>query len=179
STGEVTLREVPTEGARPYGIVEAPDGTIWVAEFGTHKLLRIEPESMQIQEVPLPRTSARPRRLQPTSDGRIWYVDYADGMLGAYDPADGTFEEWALPGGEASRPYGMAVDAEDRLWMVETGPRDEPNRFVGFDPESEEFFAVAAIPSGGGTVRHMVFHEPTNTVWFGTDANTIGRARIP
>jgi virginiamycin B lyase len=179
ATGEVTIREVPTESARPYGIVEAPDGTIWVAEFGTYKLLRIDPASMELEEIPLPRETARPRRLQPTSDGRVWYVDYADGMLGVYDPAAGSFEEWALPRGGESRPYGMAVDADDRLWLVETGPRDEPNRFVGFDPETEEFMSVTEIPSGAGTVRHMVYHAPTNSVWFGTDANTIGRARLP
>jgi virginiamycin B lyase len=178
-TGEVTLREVPTEGARPYGIVRAPDGTVWVAEFGTHKLLRVDPEAMAIEEVPLPRTEARPRRLQPTSDGRIWYGDYAGGYLGAYDPATGEFEEWPLPRGGEARPYAMAVDARDRLWVVETGPRGEPNRLVGFDPGDETFFSITPIPSGGGTVRHMVYHEPTSTIWFGTDANTVGRARIP
>lgn len=179
ATGEVAIREVPTPESRPYGIVRAPDGTIWVAEFGSHKLLRVDPGSLALTEVELPRETARPRRLQPTSDGRVWYVDYADGYLGAYDPAGGGFEEWRLPGGAESRPYGMAVDAADRLWLVETGPRGEPNRFVGFDPDSEEFFSVTRIPSGGGTVRHMVYHAPTNTVWFGTDANTIGRARLP
>lgn len=179
ATGDVTVREVPTERARPYGIVESPDGMIWVAEFGTNKLLRVHPESMELTEVVLPRESSRPRRLQPTSDGRIWYVDYADGYLGVHDPASGEFEEWAMPRGAEARPYGMAVDAQDRLWFVETGPRDEPNQFVGFDPATESYFAITEIPSGGGTVRHMAFHEPTNTVWFGTDANTIGRARLP
>ena len=71
----------------------------------------------------------------------------------------------------------MAIDDKDRLWFVESGPN--PNKFVGFDPETEEFFSITDIGSGGGTVRHMVFYEPTRTVWFGTDTNTIGRARIP
>jgi virginiamycin B lyase len=179
ATGDVAIREVPTPQARPYGIVQAPDGTIWVAEFGSYKLLRVDPQTLDLTEVELPRESARPRRLQPTSDGRIWYVDYADGYLGVYEPGSDSFQEWALPRGAEARPYGMAVDAQDRIWVVETGPRGQPNQFVGFDTETETFFASAAIPSGGGTVRHMVYHEPTNTVWFGTDANTIGRAQLP
>lgn len=179
ATGDVTVRAVPTDRARPYGIVEAADGAIWVAAFGTHKLVRVDPESMALREVDLPRESARARRLQPTSDGRIWYVDYADGYLGTHDPATGAFEEWRLPGGDEARPYAMAVDASDRLWLVETGPRGEPNRFVGFDPATGEFFSSTEIPSGAGTVRHMVYHAPTHTVWFGTDANTIGRAHLP
>lgn len=70
----------------------------------------------------------------------------------------------------------MAVDARDRLWFVETG--SQPNRLVGFNPKTAEFFSIMEIPSGGGTVRHMFFHAPTRTLWFGTDANTIARARL-
>lgn len=179
TSGSVELVDVPTEGARPYGINLAPDGTAWVALLGTNKLLHVEPETMEIQEIELPRADARPRRLEVTSDGRVWYVDYAEGHLGAYDPESGEFEEWAAPRAGESRPYGMEVDARDRLWFVETGPRGEPNQLVGFDPEAEQFVAKAEVPSGAGTVRHMYYHEPTNTIWFGTDANTIGRAQLP
>jgi virginiamycin B lyase len=72
----------------------------------------------------------------------------------------------------------MAVDDRDRLWFVETGK--QPNRLVGFDPKTSAFFGGTDIaPSGGLTVRHMVFHAPTRTLWFGTDANTIARASVP
>lgn len=179
ASGSVQLVDVPTPQARPYGINEAPDGMVWVVELGTNKLLRVDPETMAIKEIEIPRAEARPRRVEVTSDGRVWYVDYGQGYLGAYDPAAGTFEEWPAPRGAESRPYGMEVDSRDRLWFVETGPRGEPNQFVGFDPATEQFIARAAIPSGAGTVRHMYYHAPTNTVWFGTDANTIGRARLP
>ena len=35
------------------------------------------------------------------------------------------------------------------------------------------------IESGGGTVRHMVFDETRNEIWFGADTNTVGRAKLP
>jgi virginiamycin B lyase len=70
----------------------------------------------------------------------------------------------------------MASDTEGRMWFVETGI--QPNRFVGFDPHTQDFFSVTELESGGGTVRHMFFHEPTNAIWFGTDSNTIGRAKL-
>ena len=38
---------------------------------------------------------------------------------------------------------------------------------------------VVLPPSGGGAVRHMVYHAPSNSMWFGTDTGTIGRARLP
>lgn len=176
-SGDITLIPVPTPGARPYGIVVDPENRPWFTEFGSYKLGRIDTENGAIQEIPLLRKEARPRRLAAASDGSIWYVDYAQGYLGKLNPESGQIREWRVPGGEKARPYGMAIDDQDRLWFVETGRL--PNRLVGFDPASESFFSITAIPSGGGTVRHMYFHEPTRTIWFGTDANTIGRAQVP
>jgi virginiamycin B lyase len=176
ATESVDLIPVPTPGARPYGIVVAPDGTVWSCAFGTNKLLRIDPRTLTLTEVALSRETARPRRLEAASDGRIWYVDYADGMIGALDPGNGNIEEWRTPGGSASRPYGLVIDDDDLLWFVETG--GSPNQLVGFDPEEAAFSAPADIPSGGGTVRHMHYHGATDTIWFGTDTNTIGRARL-
>ncbi len=150
---------------------------VWVAEFGSYKLARLDPGTLELHEHELPSEDARPRRIGSTSDGYIWYVDYAQGRLGRFDPASGGVETWPTPGGADARPYGMAVDDRDRIWFVETGP--SPNRLVGFDPASGEFFSVAEIPSGGGTVRHMYFHAPRREIWFGTDTNTVGRAIVP
>ena len=176
-TGAVELIAVPTERARPYGIVVDPDNRAWFCELGTNKLATVDPETLELQEIELPRPEARPRRLQVTSDGHVWYVDYAGGHLGHLDPSTGAIEEWLVPGGANARPYGMAIDNMDRLWFVETGIM--PNRFVGFDPSAAEFFGVTEIESGGRTVRHMYYHPPTREIWFGTDTNNIGRARIP
>ncbi len=82
-----------------------------------------------------------------------------------------------MPGAEKAGAYAMASDGQGRIWFVETW--QDPNRFVGFDPATERFFATGEIPSGGGTVRHMVFDPETNSVWFGTDTNYIGQAMIP
>jgi virginiamycin B lyase len=154
----------------------APDGRPWIVLFGTHKLATVDPESFTLREVPLPRDEARPRRLVITADGIVWYGDYRGGQLGRYEPKTGAFREWPLPGGVGSLPYAMAVDGRDRIWLVETGPR--PNRFVMFDPRTSTFGEPVPIPSGAGSVRHMTFHRATRTIWFGTDVNTLGRARL-
>lgn len=173
---KVDLIASPTMRSRPYGIKIAPDGSVWVDLFGTNKLARIDSETLELTEIELPRAEARPRRLEITSDGRVWYGDYAAGRLGVYDPKSESFEEWQMPQGENARPYGMASDAQDRVWIVATGV--QPNVFMGFDPETESFFGATPVPSGGGTVRHMHYHEPSGTVWFGTDTNYVGRAVV-
>lgn len=177
ATEKVDIVKVPTAKARPYGIKLDPGGRPWVVLVGSYKLFTVNPDTLAGTEIDLPREDARPRRVELTSDGRVWYVDYAKGYIGAYDPASGEIQEWRTPGGENSAPYAMAVDDRDRLWFVET--RQKPNRFVGFDPASEEFFSSAPVKSGGGSVRHMVFDADRNAIWFGTDTNYLGRADLP
>jgi virginiamycin B lyase len=131
---------------------------------------------MKLKEYALPWEDARPRRIQVTSDDQVWYVDWVRGSLGHLDPATGKVEEWVSPAGSGSKPYAMAVDSQDRLWFVETAP--DPNQFVGFDPKTREFFSRTKVPSGGGTIRHMMFNRSAGEIWFGTDTNTIGRAKV-
>ena len=171
----VDLIPVPTSGARPYGIIIEPAGVPWVALFGTNKLASVDPVTLELTEHELP-DGARPRRVGATSDGRIFYVDYRRGYLGRLDPATEDITEWPMPSGQGAKPYGMAIDAQDRIWFVETGI--SPNNFVGFAPDGEIFFSITPIPSGAGSVRHMDYHEPTQTIWFGTDNNTLGRAYV-
>jgi len=172
----VALIPVPTEGARPYGIKVAPDGTPWVVLLGTNKLASVDPKTLILTEYTIPEEDARPRRVEITKDGRVWYSDYVRSKLGRYDPATSRFSEWSLPSGEKSLPYGTALDDKGRLWIAETGV--QPNLLVGFDTNSEEVISVTPVPSGGGTVRHMMYDPQTGAVWFGADTGTIGRADV-
>lgn len=176
-TGEVEVVPMPGEGVRPYGLVVDDEGRPWFNELGTNIVATIDPDNLELREYELPREDARTRRIGLTSDGMVWWVDWAEGYVGRLNPETEEVDEWATPGGSDAGPYGMAVDSRDRIWFVESGM--DPNRFVGFDPASEEFFSSTEIESGGGTVRHMVFHEPTGEIWFGTDTNNLARARVP
>ncbi|NQV99362.1 MAG: lyase [Rhodospirillales bacterium] len=172
----IDLIDIPTDDARPYGIIVAPDGRPWIALLGTNKLASVNPALLTITEYALPDPDSGPRRLVATTSGQIYYGDFARGRLGHLDPASGQVTEFAAPAGDGSGPYAMAVDGTDRVWFVETGPR--PNRLLGFDPESGSYFSQTDIPSGAGSVRHMTFDASTNAIWFGTDAGTLGRARL-
>jgi virginiamycin B lyase len=177
--GSVKLVKIPGARPLPYGIIVDPQGRPWFNEFGTNKIGTIDPATMALREYELPNAGARGRRIERTSDGALWYVDYARGFLGRLDPASGKAEEWATPSGERSRPYAMIVDERDRIWYVETGVA--PNQLVGFDTKTKKVISTTPIPSNGATrntVRHMMYHAPTKSIWFGTDAGTIGRARL-
>jgi virginiamycin B lyase len=176
ATGKVDLMEVATPNARPYGIELDSKGRPWFNEFGSDKIATVDPATLKIKEYTMTSDRSRGRRIAITSDDRVWYVDYTRGFLGRLDPSSGQFKEWALPGGASALPYAMTSDDRDRVWLVETG--SQPNRLVGFDSKAEKFFGITPIPSGGGTVRHMMYDPRSGQIWFGTDNNTIGRAQV-
>ena len=176
-SGEVRMATVPSERGRPYGIVVDGSGRPWFNLFGTNKIGTLDPATLTVREYTLPNERTRSRRIALTSDGGVWYVDYTRGFIGRLDPESGKVEEYAAPSAATSLPYALTVDDRDRLWFVETGIR--PNQFVGFDTKSRRFVGTTPIKSGGGAVRHMVYDARTRSIWFGTDAGTIGRAVVP
>jgi virginiamycin B lyase len=176
-TGKIDVVKLATPNARPYGIAVDTKGRVWFNQFGVPKIATIDPKTLLVKEYALPNNRTRDRRIGLTSDGRVWYVDYTRGYLGRLDPATSKVDEWANPSGAQSMPYAMTVDDRDRIWYVETGV--QPNRLVGFDPKLGKVFSITPIAQSGGlTVRHMIYHAPTKSIWFGTDANTIGQARV-
>ncbi len=153
-TGKMSLAQVPTPHAVPYGIVILQNNTPFFCEFGSNKLANLDPSTMKIREYTLPATGARPRRLALAPDGTIYYTDFARGYLGHFDPSSGTLlKEWPSPGGSESEPYGITITKDGEVWYSESGVK--PNTLVKFDPKSQSFSAQP-IPSGGGVVRNIV-----------------------
>lgn len=177
TTGDIALINV---GKRtlPYGIVLDALGRPFFCEFGTNKIAMIDPTRLTLKEFDLPE-GARPRRIAIGGDGRtIWYVDYARGFLGRLDPTSGAVREFASPGGTAARPYAMTSDDLGRLWYVETGSR--PNQMIAFDPSTERFVVNRPVGvNGPNAIRHMVFDPKTRSIWYGADANVLGRVDVP
>jgi virginiamycin B lyase len=164
-------------GSRPYGIWIDSHDRPWFDLFGTNQLGTIDPGTGAFKSYPLPNERTRPRRIAITPDDVVWYGDYTRGFLGRLDPRSGAVEEFALPSGLASLPYAMTVDDRGRVWLAETGV--QPNRLVAFDPARRAFTETVPIPADGpNTIRHMVFDRATRQIWFGGDANMIGRVTV-
>ena len=56
--------------------------------FGTNKIARIDPKTLEMKEYALPDAGSRPRRMAYGADDSIYYTDYPRGMLGRPRPAE-------------------------------------------------------------------------------------------
>ena len=150
------------------------EGTLFSVWFGSNKVARIDPNTMEIHEYTLPNPDSRPRRLTLTSDDVIWYSDYSRGYLGRLDAETGDVKEWPSPGGPKSQPYGIAAIG-DIVWYSESAV--SPNTLVRFDPKTEKF-QTWIIPSGGGVVRNMMATPEGNLVLACSAVNRVALVEV-
>jgi virginiamycin B lyase len=174
TTGETVVMSAENPNSRPYGIRMDPSGERpWIALLGTNRIATVDPETMELEEIELPREETRVRRLDVTSDGNVWYGDFNAGYIGVYNPSDGSITEWESPNSESARLYAALVDDKDRMWFSDSG--SNPVKLYAFDTRNKEFVAEQTIDSANGSIRHMDYDERTRSLWFGTDTGHIGR----
>lgn len=161
---------------RPYGIVLDSKGRPWFNLFSGNQIGTIDPVTFELKTYAVGNDSTTNRRIAITSDDKIYYTDYRRGRLGYLDPATGKTQDWALPGGATSLPYGMIIDDQNRVWVNESG--SQPNKLVGFDPKSGKFFHNSIIPGERNTVRHMFFDKKTKQIWWAMDAGQLLRIDV-
>src|SRR5205085_6833249 len=123
----------------------------FVCDFGTNKIMRIDPDTLAIKEYELPNTESRPRRIAISPDDIVWYSDYSRGYLGRLDTNTGKVTEWPSPSGPKSQPYGI-VFTKGALWYNASGAK--PNTIVRFDPLTAKFQSWI-IPGGADIVRSL------------------------
>jgi virginiamycin B lyase len=167
-------------GTRPYGIVVDSKGQPWFDLFGTNMIGTIDLRTLALRTYELPNAKAHPRRIAITSRDQLYWGDYTRGYLGHLDPASGRMEEWRLPAGPASLPYGMTSDDRDMIWVAQAGRDGAPATLVSFDPATNRFVDEVPVGDPGpNTIRHMTFDRARRQIWFGTDQGTIGRISVP
>jgi len=158
-TGVTMVDTMPHRASLPYGLVNGPDGKLYMAELGGNRIGRIDPATAKLTEFSLPE-GAHPRRLAVDGKGIVWYSDFVRGYLGRLDPASGQVREFASPGGAQSRPYGIAIGADGRIYYDESAT----GTIIIFDPATEKTTSVK-IPTSGSVVRNMSVDSTRNRVW--------------
>jgi virginiamycin B lyase len=180
-TGDVKTWPI---GPGPYGMWAAPDGSLWVALFGTNRLARINTDDpdMAPMTVTLPNGGSNPRRIAVDKNGHVYYTDYPRGYLGRFDPgaetpANARFKEWLSPKGAGPGPYGISVGppGDDRIYYYQG-----QSSIAVFDPRTEKFDQVVPLGVPVDAVRHMQTDNVRRRVWLGlAGARRLAYIQVP
>ena len=111
---EIVEWQVPTLGQRPRDPVQAPDGSIWWAGMWASLAGRLDPDTGEMTEYPLPARS-RPHTVIPDAAGNIWYTGNSNGTIGKLDPASGDITEYATAAGD---PHSATFHRNGKLYFT-------------------------------------------------------------
>jgi streptogramin lyase/plastocyanin len=132
--------QIPTKLARPAGICETRDGTIWFVEMVGNKLAKIQGE--QIVEYPIPSKFAAPFKCAVDAKGDLWFTLVFANAIARFDAKSETITEYTIPTPD-SRPGGIAIDRKGRVWFT----MQKANKIGMFDPALAEKLIAASKPA--------------------------------
>ena len=141
----ISFREwvAPTLGQRARDPIQAKDGTIWWAgQFG-NLVGRLNPDTGEMQEYPLPEGSY-PHSVTLDREGNVWYTGNKNGTIGKLDPKTGDITVYPMPNPAARDPHTAIFDQDGILWFT----LQISNMIGRLDPKTGDIKLVSPQTSG-------------------------------
>ncbi len=137
--------KLPTDKARPAGLCEASDGTVYFVEMVANKIGKLTGD--QIVEYPTPTKFAAPFKCAVDQADNVWFTEVFGNAVAKLDTHNGEITEYQIPTPE-SRPGGVAIDHKGRVWFTE----QKGNKIGVFDPA---IAATAVKPDAPSTASSL------------------------
>jgi virginiamycin B lyase len=158
ATGEVQEFRVPFTGtAGVHSAVPAPDGSVWLAEQGSNRLGRWDPETRKITEYQDDNPPGRPgskHTVRIDSQGNVWSTG---NPLTRFDPKTEKFTHFP----EVPWAYGIALGKDGSPWFAEFSPDGQIGKV---DPETGKVTKYA-VPTPKAWPRRIEVGAD-GIVWF-------------
>ncbi|MEC4725336.1 hypothetical protein HWQ46_07230 [Shewanella sp. D64] len=138
-TEEFVRLHIPTKLARPAGIAETSDGTVYFVEMVGNKVAKVVGDKIVEYSIPTPFTA--PFKVYPDADDNLWFTQVYGNSIGKMDTKTGKITEYKIPTVD-SRPGGITVDKNGIVWFTE----QMGNKIGRFDPKlADELIAKDAL----------------------------------
>jgi virginiamycin B lyase len=158
-------------GSRPHGVIVGPDGAPWITDSGLNAIVRVDPETEEVESFPLP-DDAPGANLNTAAfgeNGMLWFTGQS-GVYGRLDTMNDSpqVEVFDAPGGRG--PYGITATpdgvvyyaslAGDHIARIDSGPGE----------------ATVIEPPGPQRGPRRVWSDSAGNIWISEwDAGKLGR----
>lgn len=145
-------------GSAPHGVIVGPDGAPWITDSGLNAIVRVDPQTEQVQVFPLPanRGYANLNTAVFDKNNILWFTGQ-NGVYGRLDPSTGDMQVFDAPRGRG--PYGITVTADGAVYYASLA-----NSYVGrIDLQTGEVTVLEPPTSGQGARR--VWSDSQGRVW--------------
>lgn len=128
----ITQFDIPTQRAMPHNVTFSGQGEVWFSERNGNKIGRLDPQTGQFKEFPIPSGLDRPTPTMVDKKGMVWWG--TGDTLGRLDPHSGEMKQYALPR-KGSGLHSVFIGPDGTLWMSENAA----GRIASFNPQTESF----------------------------------------
>ena len=146
-----------------------PDGAPWITDSGLNAIVRVDPETEEVQVFPLP-ADARNGNLNTATfdgDGVLWFTGQ-NGIYGRLDPAVGVVEVWNAPRGRG--PYGIATTPDGEVYYASLAG----SHIAHINRETGEATIIEPPTPGQGARR--IWSDSQGILWISEwEAGQLGR----
>jgi virginiamycin B lyase len=162
--GQLRFDEFPVPaGDGPHDVAPAPDGRVWYTAQRAGMLGVLDPDTAQVQRVPLGRGSA-PHGVIVGPDDAAWVTDSGRNAIVRVDPVTLEVTTWPLSRAENVNLNTAAFDGDGVLWFTGQG-----GVYGRVDPAGDE---VEVFDAPSGTGPYGMDATPDGTVWFASLAGS-------
>ena len=158
-TGAMKEYKLKSAHTGPHGLIEDKDGNIWFTGNNAGLIGKLDPKTGAVTEYKLPNPDAKdPHTLIFDHDGILWFTVQQGNFIGRLDPKTGDIK-LVQPPTPKSRPYGMAVNSKNVVFIVLFGT----NKVASIDKNMQ--VKEYPLPDAGARPRRIAI-SPDDMIWY-------------
>ena len=158
-TGEFREFHLKRPQTAPHGLVEDKDGNIWFTGNNAALIGKLDPKTGAVTEYKMPDPAAKdPHTLIFDHDGILWFTVQQGNFVGRLDPTSGEVK-LVTPPTAKSRPYGMAVNSKNVVFLVLFGT----NKVASIDKNMQ--MKEYPLPDAGARPRRIAISSD-DMIWY-------------
>lgn len=181
TTGKWVLYQSPAgqksgKSVGPYGFSFDNKGNIWFAEYANNAVGRVDPQTGEVDDFPIPIPNSIPRKVNTDAQGNIWVALHESGQLLMVDPNHPDQMKTFMPPEEHPGTYSPSVDLKNGYVWVSLQAVDKIDRF---DPKTNTW-AEFPIPYPETDIRRIEVDpkHPNRIWWTGTLSGHFGYIEV-
>ena len=141
-TRKISVFPMPSTNAIPYGIVADRNDNLWIADWGSGKIIRFDTRTNAWTEFTPPTYPGQTRRPNVDYQNNIWWGIWAagkrPGKLAKLDQTTSRITEYTIPEQNA-QPYDVSQDLEGNIWFADSPSADRGAMIGKFNPKDQTF----------------------------------------
>jgi streptogramin lyase len=166
-TKKISVFPMPSTNAIPYGVVADRNDNLWIADWGSGKIVRFNTPTNAWTEFTPPTYPGQTRRPNVDYQNNVWWGIWGagkrPGKLAKLDQTTNRITEYTIPE-QYAQPYDVSQDLEGNIWFADSPTADRGAMIGKFNPKDQTFTFYPKPQFAADTPKIQLTKD--GAVWF-------------